>query len=276
MIMIGTKFDLLQQKFGFFERKEKTKEKMRELNEELERIIFQNNVSLRFHRFIHQNNLSSPPTNNPNATSTNEQQIFLFMTLSQREQDLKKSGVFKLRKLLAESYDNTQHSVQCNFKHNLLFQLIHSLSSPSSSLINKKENKKDKKKVEKNSLEKSFLEGKKPFLQVSELRERLEEIAEGKKEEKKVKKKEEEERKEAKEALEELEKLLVQLCKLGVIVYFEHPLLRNTIIVDPRYFNLIFKSIIDYGRKRAQRYSLLLLPPLLPPFSSFTFPIFGC
>ena len=48
----------------------------------------------------------------------------------------------------------------------------------------------------------------------------------------------------------ELRTILIDLHKLGLIVFFDHDILRETIITDPQWFNLVFKTILDYGRKK--------------------------
>ena len=48
----------------------------------------------------------------------------------------------------------------------------------------------------------------------------------------------------------ELRKLLVDLHKTGSIIYFDDEVLREIIISDPKWFNIVFKSIMDYGRKK--------------------------
>ena len=54
------------------------------------------------------------------------------------------------------------------------------------------------------------------------------------------------------EIIDEIEKILVDLHRLGVIIYFENDTFRDTIISDPIWFNHVFKTIIDYGRKKVQ------------------------
>ena len=52
------------------------------------------------------------------------------------------------------------------------------------------------------------------------------------------------------ETSSELRKYLVDLHKIGSIVYFDDDILRETIITDPIWFNRIFISILNYGRKK--------------------------
>eukprot|EP01091_Cochliopodium_minus_P007897 TRINITY_DN17790_c0_g1_i1.p1 TRINITY_DN17790_c0_g1~~TRINITY_DN17790_c0_g1_i1.p1 ORF type:complete len:383 (+),score=112.10 TRINITY_DN17790_c0_g1_i1:98-1246(+) len=52
--------------------------------------------------------------------------------------------------------------------------------------------------------------------------------------------------------IENMNEILVDLHKLGVIVYFDNDILRETIITDPRWFNIVFRSIMDFGRKKIQ------------------------
>ena len=50
----------------------------------------------------------------------------------------------------------------------------------------------------------------------------------------------------------ELRKLLVDLHKTGSIIYFDDDILREIIIPDPKWFNIVFKTIMNYGRKKIE------------------------
>ena len=50
--------------------------------------------------------------------------------------------------------------------------------------------------------------------------------------------------------IEQIEKYLVDLHGLGLIIYFDSDSVRDIIIVNPDWFNKIFKTIVDHGRKR--------------------------
>ena len=54
------------------------------------------------------------------------------------------------------------------------------------------------------------------------------------------------------ESSNNLESILVDLHKLGVILYFNDDILKETIICDPKWFNNVFKTILDFGRKKSQ------------------------
>ena len=47
-----------------------------------------------------------------------------------------------------------------------------------------------------------------------------------------------------------LRKILKDLHKLGVIIFFDEDILRETVIANPKWFNILFKSVLDLGRKR--------------------------
>jgi hypothetical protein len=50
-------------------------------------------------------------------------------------------------------------------------------------------------------------------------------------------------------ASKDLEKILADLHKLGTIIYFKEEVLKSTLISNPQWFNNVFKTILDYGRK---------------------------
>ena len=50
----------------------------------------------------------------------------------------------------------------------------------------------------------------------------------------------------------ELRKILVDLHKIGSIIYFDDDILRETIISDPEWFNTVFRTIMNYGRKKIE------------------------
>ena len=58
--------------------------------------------------------------------------------------------------------------------------------------------------------------------------------------------------KDAIESSNNIESILIDLHKLGVIVYFNDDILKETIICDPKWFNNVFKTILDFGRKKSQ------------------------
>ena len=51
---------------------------------------------------------------------------------------------------------------------------------------------------------------------------------------------------------ENITQVLCDLNDLGLIIFFDREMLKNTIITDPKWFNDILKSILDYGRKKTE------------------------
>ena len=91
---------------------------------------------------------------------------------------------------------------------------------------------KDKKEKKKDRL--ITKENEEPFIEVSHLKERLMKSVE----------------EDSNEAAEQVESILSDLNKLGVIIYFNEGTLKEKIISNPLWFNLFFKSILDFGRKK--------------------------
>eukprot|EP01091_Cochliopodium_minus_P008760 TRINITY_DN2038_c0_g1_i1.p1 TRINITY_DN2038_c0_g1~~TRINITY_DN2038_c0_g1_i1.p1 ORF type:complete len:1330 (-),score=374.41 TRINITY_DN2038_c0_g1_i1:37-3537(-) len=136
-----------------------------------------------------------------------------FSPLCNLERDLHKSGIFKIRETIMNEYYKAENSVLTNLRHYLVLKAIEKLSG--------------KKKNCKESTEN-------PFVEVSYLKEYL------------IKEMEEE----SVEASDQIELILVDLHKLGVIIYFDNEILKETIITSPFWFNKVFKVILDHGRKK--------------------------
>ena len=203
IILVGTKVDVLEQNFGFFEREAKVKQRMCEINEILRECIEENNVRLKIDRFKIEGDDS------------------LFFALNNREFDLQKAGISNLVNLLVSKYDDTEYSISTTLAHKLVFDTIERLRTE-------------------NGVNEGSQSGKKDFIQVEELDEEIERISE-----------KEGRREEIDAVKKNLFSILCDLSKLGVIVYFEHQLLRNK-ICEPLFFNNIFKQILNFGRKKVQ------------------------
>ena len=222
VVLLGTKLDLLEQKFGFFERESKTKQRLEQINEEIKRVITQNRISLSIHKFESKND---------------EEEEKLFFPIKNREFQLEKAGIASIYEILSRKYDNIEHTVSTTLKHKIVFEKIKYLSEVSQGMPFTPTEKHTS-----NNFLSPVKEGVtyQPFLDFFNLKDSLSQMAK------------EQSNEEALEAVEELENILVDLHKLGVIVYFNHDTLKNTIISDPRWFNRVFKAILDYGRKQIQ------------------------
>lgn len=159
----------------------------------------------------------------------------IFYCLNNRESDTKRSGVEKMVEILKNEYDDVKHSVSTNLKHKIVYDQICLISNR-----NKKE-----------SEEKAEIE---PFLKVEKLKEILAKLQlQGNDNNNNDKMKMDmNEMDEINEINENIECILVDLHKLGVIVFFNNDNLKETIITDPRWFNDVFKTIVNYGRRKIQ------------------------
>ena len=106
------------------------------------------------------------------------------------------------------------------------------------STSNIKESLDDKKEGGEDENSKKKEEEEEPFIEVSDLLEKLNE------------------NNELNENFErdQLENILEDLHKLGLIVYFKKKSLSDTIISNPQWFNNIFKIILDFGRKNVSKF----------------------
>jgi hypothetical protein len=139
-----------------------------------------------------------------------------FITLNNREPNHHKSGLLNIYEILVNEYQNLQGHISTNLKHKVVYDLIVKLSKKMNKLT---------------EIDEKYM-----FLQVSQLKKSLESY------EKHI----------CTQASQELNSLLTDLHKLGVIIYFDNEILGDIIITNPKWFNVVFKEIIDYGRKRIQ------------------------
>ena len=136
--------------------------------------------------------------------------------MNNRESNPNRSGLSKIYQILKNEYKNLQSHISTNLKHKVVFEQIQKLSRKLNKLT---------------EIDEKYM-----FLQVSQLKNSLDSY------EKKI----------CSEASLELSSILIDLHKLGVIIYFDNEILRDIIITNPKWFNVVFKEIIDYGRKRVQ------------------------
>lgn len=54
------------------------------------------------------------------------------------------------------------------------------------------------------------------------------------------------------EAEKQLVTILSDLHNLGVIIYFDKPLLNKTIVTSPQWLNRVFKIFLDHGREKIE------------------------
>ena len=212
----------------------------------LKKTIEENKINLNFHKFdfTFQNN-----------ENNNEKMLFTY--LNNRELDLEKSRIKDLYSLLRTTYDNVGHSVSTNLKHKIVFDTIEKMSNRKVLIASKNERAQENKKAF------SFKEF---FSSLAPKYSPMEETISTKKKKKiiNIEKEEEEpfievtdllkkinEKNDLKEVFEreEIENILEDLQKLGMIVYFKKKSLSETIISNPQWFNEVFISILDYGRK---------------------------
>ena len=189
----------------------------------------------------------------------------LFTFLKNREKDLEKAGISKLYSLLSTKYDNVGHGVSTTLVHKIVFDRIALISNRKVIVPKENERAPIKKPTNRNPFKTSFsdfsnfsdyekplstsgnnkereggeggeMKEEEPFIEVSDLLQSLNEKNDYKKYF---------ERK-------EIEIILEDLHKLGLIVYFKKKSLSDTIISNPQWFNNVFKSILDFGRKKVE------------------------
>ena len=134
----------------------------------------------------------------------------IFIYLNNWERNLKTSGIQNLYDLLSNEYNSVEHSVSTTLKHKNVHEQI------------EKEKKNKKTFVDTQLLFKSLKHGNENESNFSNF--------------------------DVPQTLSELEDILCDLHKLGVILFFKSPTLKNTIICDPIWINNVFKQILDHGR----------------------------
>ena len=140
---------------------------------------------------------------------------FLFTTLNNKEQDLEKSGISPLLNLLKNEYDKLENSVSATLKHKKVIKILEELKKEQN-LINLSELKERIEREEENETKVI------PYLQKFKSKDKS------------------------------IEEILCDLHLLGMVVYFNNPILKDIIIPDPRWLNKVFTSILDFGRKKLE------------------------
>ena len=179
----------------------------------------------------------------------------MFTLLNNRERDLEKSGLDLLYSNLVNVYNKKlEYAVSTTLKHTIVFEKIEQISIRNVYIPDKNERAKEKKndrifgffqnnfqrdiqRPEEN-LNDNHKKEEYPFVMIDSLLIELNKNYLNENFERK-----------------ELENILEDLHKLGLIVYFKKKSLSDIIISYPHWFNNVFKSILDFGRKKI---SLLL------------------
>ena len=154
-----------------------------------------------------------------NTGKKNENFELFFFPLSTKELNPKKSGIHDIYELISKVYQTVSNNVCTTLKHKIVFETIESMSLK----LQKEENNKD-----------SYL----PFIKTSALTEELQSF---------------EHQEEVKEAIENIEDILFDLNNLGVIIFDKNSHLKDTIIVEPQWFNKVFSIIIEDGKRRMHK-----------------------
>ena len=201
--------------------------------------IKENGINLNFHKFQFE-------TKKNKHYKFEERLLFTF--LNNKELDLEKSGINNLYNILSTKYDYTDYSVSTNLKHQIIFEEIQRLSKRNFSIPSQNERSKSfimidifstvsfssspKEKVTPQLPTQRHEE--EPFVDVNDLLKNINE------------------KNELNQIFErnEIENILEDLHKLGLIVYFKKKYLGDTFISNPQWFNNLFKSVLDIGRKR--------------------------
>ena len=156
--------------------------------------------------------------------SSDENYTYYFLPFSARELDLKKSGIDYLKKVLKIEYQNLHNGVQTNTNHKIVYEQIQKIVLG----YQKKERKKSKKLTEEETRKKENI-----FIDVLQLKNNILLYGE-----------------EQKKLVDNIEKILQDLHRLGLIVYLNNSSVRDLIITDPKWFNNVFKNILDFGKMR--------------------------
>ena len=201
--------------------------------------IKENGINLNFHKFQFE-------TKKNKHYKFEERLLFTF--LNNKELDLEKSGINNLYNILSTKYDYIDYSVSTNLKHQIIFEEIQRLSKRNFSIPSQNERSKSfimidifstvsfssspKEKVTPQLPTQRHEE--EPFVDVNDLLKNINE------------------KNELNQIFErnEIENILEDLHKLGLIVYFKKKYLGDTFISNPQWFNNLFKSVLDIGRKR--------------------------
>ena len=182
---------------------------------EIIKVITENKIDLSFHYFSEFDALSNSK--------------FIFCVVNNKECDIKTSGIADLQKVVSSEYNHSSNGVSTTLKHRLVFNILTKMSEMEEHF--------EGEDLPEEKREKS------PFIQLYTVREKiLEEFKIGiikilKSMKQSTDLKEEINKMLKRENLSDfidsnnqLNKILLDLHKLGVIIYFDHYLLRETII----------------------------------------------
>ena len=197
----------------------------------------ENGINLNFHQF-----------DSPFKSNNSEEEKLVFTFLNNREKDLKKSGISVLYSILSTEYDKVDHAVSTTLKHKIVFLKIEEISKRNVNIPKKNERAKknsffdfvrsfsNERDFENTIKSKEKREQEEAFIEVPDLLKKLNE------------------KNDLNEIFErkEIETILEDLYKLGLIIYFKKKSLSDTIISNPQWFNNVFKSILDFGRKNVE------------------------
>lgn len=158
---------------------------------------------------------------------------FIFYTVKNTEKEAEKTGLKEISSILREEYDNNvKHNVDASLKHKIIFKIIKHLSLK---IVNENGDEDEGEEIEN-----------KPFVEVSKIKEFLIGISEGTKTLRNDGEIDTEEKYFAGESLEDIETILLDLHKLGVIIYFNDPSLKEVVVSDPKWFNKVKLKIFIY------------------------------
>ena len=181
---------------------------------------------------------------------------YYFTVINNQEIGVEESGLKKIFDLLSKTYDDIKFGVSVDLKHKMVYEIIEKYSVIQNENEKSQDNENEKSQDDSEEDETSI-----PFVEVSFIRSVLHGIELGKKVEGitfvEGEEEDEDDKKVAIEANQNLEKILLDLNKFGVIIYFNDPSLKDVVVADPRWFNKVFKSMIDIGRRKIQGFSYL-------------------
>eukprot|EP01091_Cochliopodium_minus_P011605 TRINITY_DN3333_c0_g1_i1.p1 TRINITY_DN3333_c0_g1~~TRINITY_DN3333_c0_g1_i1.p1 ORF type:complete len:825 (-),score=271.19 TRINITY_DN3333_c0_g1_i1:1543-4017(-) len=261
VILVATKLDELEKKFEGERKHLQVKERLLQIDTKIKKTLQENKIELKFHKFSDVNhNEGFRNEMNKLLFDKKESEIstlelffildiyrkrknesdFIFYAINNWEENAEKSGLKNIYEILSHSYDEVEDNISPSIKHKIVYKIIEDLS--------KGKDEED------------------PFIDVPLIREKLSLIGKGKyklsNENDNKNLDNEYGREDAIEAKKNLELVLMDLNKLGIIVYFNDNSINDVIISSPTFFNKVFKVILDYGRKRILQISSDILEKL--------------
>eukprot|EP01091_Cochliopodium_minus_P008761 TRINITY_DN2038_c0_g2_i1.p1 TRINITY_DN2038_c0_g2~~TRINITY_DN2038_c0_g2_i1.p1 ORF type:complete len:804 (-),score=252.31 TRINITY_DN2038_c0_g2_i1:749-3160(-) len=217
VILIATKLDLLFKNLQSENKEETMKQRLNTINDMISKEIEKNKIILKFHLFF---------------DKAIQKDIYF---IAVNNFSFEAEGARELQRLLASEYDSNKYGISATLKHKIVWEEIKLLSNMEMTDLKdiegsfkwlpnlfyvKKENSPSK------------IVKKEPILYIQKLKAHL------------LNKKDLQG-----DPIENLEEILLDLHKLGIILYFDHPKLKDLIITDPQWLNNVFRVFLDYGRK---------------------------